>query len=256
MALWVETTEPLELRPESTEDDLQLIIRSVYKQVLGNQYVMESDRLTSAESLLRNRSITVRGFVSMVAMSELYQSLFFHSNSPYRFIELNFKHLLGRPPADQAEISTHVRLYNAEGFEAEIASYVDSDEYMQSFGENTVPYPRSNSSQVGSKNSSFNRGFALMRGPATNDSSSSAKLISALARNLKTPIEFPLVGNGSAAGNTSKQYRIRVSASASAARTNRTSSQVYTVAYNSLSQQVRNIHKSGGKILSITEVAS
>ncbi|MEO0804484.1 MAG: phycobilisome rod-core linker polypeptide, partial [Cyanobacteria bacterium J06642_2] len=213
MALWVETAEPVELRLESTEDDLQLVVRSVYKQVLGNQYVMDSDRLTSAESLLRNRSITVRGFVGMVAMSELYQSLFFHPNSPYRFIELNFKHLLGRPPADQAEVSSHVQLYNAEGYEAEIASYLDSDEYMLSYGENTVPYPRSIVSQVGSKNTSFNRSFALMRGPASNDSSSAAKLISALGNNLKTPIEFPLVGNGAVADNTGKQYRIRVSTS-------------------------------------------
>ena len=51
--------EPLELRANSTEDDLQQIITAIYRQVLGNQYLMESDRLTSAESQLRNGYICI-----------------------------------------------------------------------------------------------------------------------------------------------------------------------------------------------------
>ena len=64
--------EPLELRANSTEDDLQQIITAIYRQVLGNQYLMESDRLTSAESQLRNGYITVRGFVRAVAQSSTF----------------------------------------------------------------------------------------------------------------------------------------------------------------------------------------
>ena len=132
----------LELRASSTEEDLQDVIRAVYKQVLGNQYVLDSDRLNSAESLLRNGNITVRDFVRAVAKSELYQSLFFHGSSQYRFIELNFKHLLGRAPQAQSEISRHVLIYNDGGYDAEIDSYIDSDEYMSNFGENIVPHVR------------------------------------------------------------------------------------------------------------------
>ncbi|MEO1006876.1 MAG: phycobilisome rod-core linker polypeptide [Cyanobacteria bacterium J06638_38] len=50
----------LELRSFSTEEDLQEVIRAVYKQVLGNQYVLDSDRLTNAESFLRDGSITIQ----------------------------------------------------------------------------------------------------------------------------------------------------------------------------------------------------
>ena len=46
--------EPLELRSNYTEDDLQTVIRGVYKQVLGNEHIMESQRLDSPEALLRN----------------------------------------------------------------------------------------------------------------------------------------------------------------------------------------------------------
>ena len=53
-------SEPVELRSNSTEEDLQVVIRAAYRQVLGNVHLMESQRLTSAESLLRNGDITVR----------------------------------------------------------------------------------------------------------------------------------------------------------------------------------------------------
>ncbi|MBW4514714.1 MAG: phycobilisome rod-core linker polypeptide [Timaviella obliquedivisa GSE-PSE-MK23-08B] len=127
---------------------------------------MESQRLTSAESLLRNGDITVRIFVRAIAQSELYRSLFFDNSSPYRFIELNFKHLLGRAPQDQAKISEHIQTYNTHSYEAEIDSYIDSNEYAESFGENVVPFPTGNRTQTGSTNVNFNRTFALMRGPA------------------------------------------------------------------------------------------
>ncbi|MEO0738497.1 MAG: phycobilisome rod-core linker polypeptide, partial [Cyanobacteria bacterium J06649_12] len=161
MALWVTNVVPVELRPNATEDDLQTVIRAVYKQVLGNQHVMETQRLISAESLLRDGDITVRGFVRAVAQSELYRSLFFETSSAYRFIELNFKHLLGRAPQEQAEIATHVVLYNEHGYVAEINSYIDSDEYLANFGEDRVPYVCGNQTQVGVKNVGFNRTFAL-----------------------------------------------------------------------------------------------
>ncbi len=161
--------DPLELRPHAIESDLQTVFRAVYKQVLGNEHLMECDRLDSAEALLRDGDITVRGFVCLVAKSEQYQKLFFVSSSQNRFIELNCKHLLGRPPQDQAEIIEQVEIYQEGGYEAEIDSYLDSDEYFQNFGENFVPYPRSIQSQTGIKTEGFNRMFSLLRGPATND---------------------------------------------------------------------------------------
>ncbi len=247
--------EPLELRPHSTEEDLQQIITAVYRQILGNQYLMESDRLTSAESQLRNGDITVRGFVRAVAQSGLYQSLFFHSASQYRFIELNFKHLLGRPPQGQEEVSEHVQMYNEEGYVAEINSYIDSEEYLASFGEDIVPYPRSIRSVVGLKNETFNRTFSLLRGPANNDSSNNnARLISSLAANLATPIKAPAMGNGANYDNTGKRFRIAFSSSQGSARMNKFSSQECVVSYSQLSKTVQNIHKSGGKILKVTEM--
>lgn len=253
MSLWVSDTDPVELRPGATEDELQVVVRAVYKQVLGNAHLLESDRFSSLESLLRNGDIAVRDFVRAVAKSELYQSLFFSSASQYRFIELNCKHLLGRAPLDQAEISQHVQTYNAQGYDAEIDAYIDSEEYQSSFGENTVPYPRTNTTEAGVKNVTFNRTFALMRGEATSDRSNAASLIGDLASNLGTKIAAPAKGSGTP-GSTSKRFRIVVAKGGSTPRYKR-SNLTYEVSYAQMSRKIQNIQKAGGKILSITQVA-
>ncbi|MBO1347854.1 MAG: phycobilisome rod-core linker polypeptide [Hormoscilla sp. GUM202] len=253
MSLWAVENPPIELRPNATEEDLQTVILAVYRQVLGNEYLMDSDRLTSAESLLRNGDITVRQFVNVVAKSELYQELFFHSSYQYRFIELNCKHLLGRAPRDQAEISEHVQIYKDQGYEAEIDSYIDSEDYIENFGENIVPYPRSINSQLGIKNVGFNRMFALLGGFASNDSDKQAKLITSLGANLSPAIKAPAVGNGAEYGNTGKRFLITYSTSMAAARLNKLSKVESLVSYSQMSQKVQTIHKRGGKILSISE---
>lgn len=252
MSLWAVDSSPVELRQDATEDDLQTIIRAVYRQVLGNEHLMESQRLSSAESLLRDGSITLRDFVRAVAKSEIYRSLFFESCSQYRFIELNFKHLLGRAPQDQSEISEHTRIYSEGGYDAEIDSYIDSDEYMLNFGNKIVPYFRSTSSQVGIKNVGFNRMFTLMRGMATNDSGTSSKLVTAIAANFSTAIKAPVKGSGEI-GNTTKRFSIKASQTVAGPK-NHITNKEYIVDYNRMSQQIQTIHKMGGKIMSITEV--
>jgi len=187
-----------------------------------------------------------------VAKSDLYQSLFFNTNSAYRFIELNCKHLLGRPPLEQTEISEHVQICNGQGYEAEIDSYIDSDDYTQNFGENILPYPRSICSQTGIKNVGFNRMLSLLGGSATSDSSNQAQLIAAVASNLPQKIKLSSVGTSGYSSTTAKRFRITAAKSGGAKV--RVSNISYEVSYAQMSKQIKNIQKMGGKILSITEV--
>lgn len=251
MALWIVEAEPVELR-SNAEETLQAVIRAVYRQVLSNQHVMESQRLTSGESLLRHGDISVAGFVRLVAKSDLYRSLFFDNSSPYRSIELNFKHLLGRAPISQAEISEHVLTYNTRGYAADIDSYIDSSEYQQNFGENIVPYARGQRTEAGISNISFNRTFALNRGFAANNTSPQARLIADIGGNLATKIKAPIGGSGTYS-NIGKRFRVTVT-KAGGGRITR-SNMSYEVNYDQLSQRIQNIQKAGGKIVSIAEVA-
>jgi phycocyanin-associated rod linker protein len=133
---------PVELRPNATPGEVEALILAVYQQVLGNPHLLTSERLVIAESLLRDRKITVQEFVRQVAKSQLYKQKFFYNTFQSRTIELNYKHLLGRAPYAQSEITDHMNLYETKGFDADIDSYIDSPEYQASFGENIVPYYR------------------------------------------------------------------------------------------------------------------
>jgi phycocyanin-associated rod linker protein len=255
-------TEPqrVELRSDRTPDDVEAVIRAAYRQVLGNAYLMEAERLVSAESLLRQGQITVRGFVRAIAQSELYREKFFSSNSQLRFIELNYKHLLGRAPYDESEISYHVKLYNSQGYEAEINSYLDSAEYQQSFGDNVVPYHRGFVSQAGQKNVGFNRMFQLYRGYASSDRAQGQKqgrLTWEVAKNLASPI-YPTTTKalaGATTGNRGEVYRIRVMQAASPNSTVvRRSTTEFLVPYEQLSTKLQQLNRKGSKVMSITPV--
>ena len=245
----------VELWPSSGLEELQIVMRAAYRQVLGNAYVMESERLTSAESLLCDRSISVRDFVRAVAKSEMYRARFFETASPYRFVELNFKHLLGRAPQSQAEISEHVRRYNEHGYEAEIDSYLDSQEYQENFGENTVPFYRAAVSQVGQKQVGYNRMFALFRGPAETDTNKDSQLTYAVATNSTNKIVPPMSGGRSGyADATEKMFKIVVQG-AKYNQPRRRSTVEYIVPGNRMTPQIQRINRTNGRIVSITEIS-
>ena len=85
---------PLELIPGDDSEKKEAIIRAVYKQILGNAYVMESERQVVAESQFKLGEISVRELMRNIAKSDLYRTRFFDSCSRYRYIELAFRHLL------------------------------------------------------------------------------------------------------------------------------------------------------------------
>jgi phycocyanin-associated rod linker protein len=253
-------TNIVELRPNWDKDDAATAIAAVYRHVLGNEHLMKSERLSGAESLLADGSISVRDFVRAVAKSELYKSKFFYNNYQVRTIELNFKHLLGRAPYDESEIIEHLDLYQNQGFEADIDSYIDSEEYVQSFGDNIVPFYRGFSTQAGQKTVGFTRMFQLYQGYANSDRSQgnagSARLTYDLARNMATAVRSP-GGNGSLSGTTITDrgglYRVKVTkGTIGRAPQVRRSMQEYVVPYERLSATMQKLNKQGSRILSIT----
>ena len=243
----------LELWPNSSLEDIQTVIRGVYKYVLGNPHVMESERLTEAESQLSDGSISVREFVRAVAKSDFYRSRYFESCAPYRFVELNFLHLLGRAPQDQKEVSEHIVRCVAEGYDAEIDSYIDSDEYANAFGENVVPYDRGKATENNPKQMGYNRIFALDRGPSQVSSSvKSSQLVYAVAAGAGTKIKASSTTVGTGSG-TEKRFKISTSG-AKFDSPRRVSSNEYIVSASKMTPQIQRIQRTGAKIVSITEI--
>lgn len=264
---------PVELRPTSTKDDVKVVIQAVYRQLLGNDYLMASERLIVPESLLRDGKITVREFVRQVAKSELYKAKFFYNNFHSRVTELNYKHLLGRAPYDQAEISDHLDLYESKGYDADIDSYIDSPEYQAYFGENIVPYYRDLvTTGVGQRTVGFTRFFSLYRGYATSSRAqfqgNYPKLVTEVARGTASAVVAPgstytrpsMMGvpvnstfGGSAAYGSGRLYRVEVAGVAGPGYPRvRRCNKVVILPYEELSDHMQRVQRQGGKIASIT----
>ncbi|AFY39692.1 Phycobilisome linker polypeptide [[Leptolyngbya] sp. PCC 7376] len=164
-----DVSEAIELTANASVEEIQTVIRAAYRQVFGNIHLMESERLATAESQLQNGTISVREFIRIIAKSDFYRANFFETCSRYRSIELNFKHLLGRAPSSYDETVPHSHILDQQGFEAEIDSYLDSDEYQSNFGDFIVPYNRGYNSQIGQNLSGFVNNFKVYTSLSTSD---------------------------------------------------------------------------------------
>ncbi|MGF1492178.1 MAG: phycobilisome rod-core linker polypeptide [Microcoleaceae cyanobacterium] len=276
-------TPPVELTPGRSVEEVETVIRAVYRQILGNAYVMESERATVPESQFKIGELSVREFVRAIGKSSVYSSRFFETCPRYRFIELNFKHFLGRTPIDLEEMRMHSTILDNEGYEAEIDSYVDSDEYQNNYGENIVPYYRGYKTEPDRTMVQFTHMFAMLRGPSSSDFKGSlAGKTPVLNQRVIQTIPVPVVApsGGTAGGGWSFQdsgteapttavgaktaeegqvFRIEVTAYSSPGRVNRISkyrrsNKVYLVPLSRLSEEYQRIHREGGKIASITPV--
>lgn len=275
-----EDTDPVQLWPGRSDEEAATVIQAVYRQVLGNAYVMESERLAVPESQLKRGEISVREFVRQVAKSELYRSRFFDTCPRYRYTELTFKHLLGRAPDGYDETKYHSGILDTSGFEADIDSYIDSDEYQNAYGEDTVPYYRGYKTQTGKNMVGFTYMFQLLRGASSSDlkgslAGKSPKLYKHVVRETPLAVIAPSGGSdgwsfqdspsgartrhGAGAGEEGKVYRIEVTAYRSNVVNRvskfRRSNQVYLVPFDKLSQEYQRIHQMGGVIASITPVS-
>ena len=251
----------VELPLKWTEADVEVVIRAVYRQVLGNAHVMESERLAVPESQLKKGNLTVREFVRQVAKSEFYRSRFFDNCYRYRTIELNFKHLLGRAPDSLEEMRAHSTILDTKGFEAEIDSYIDSDEYQDKFGEWIVPYYQGFSSSWNRQIVGFSRIFQLYRGYANSDRAQlsygkQALLNREVIQNTASPVYISSTKEalaGTSGGSRGNFYRLRVIQAPKVGRSTRIrqSNLEYLVPYEQLSWKLRQINSQGGRVTSI-----
>jgi hypothetical protein len=257
----------------ASDQDKSTIIRAVYQQVLGHQYVMASERLNGAESLFRNGYLSVRELVRMVAKSGLYRQKFFENCNPYHFIELNFKHLLGRAPQNRDEMLHHFTILQEQGYDAEIDSYIDSAEYQDRFGEEVVPYLHGWDYSAGQQGRQFSWLMQLARGAAASVKGDSAgtnfRLGPALHQNRAVPVVSPNAGasGGQPAnvaqssitqmmkgiGQKARVYRVEV-AGLNNYRLHKRANTVRFVTFDKMLETQQTIHRQGGRVVSVAPV--
>jgi phycobilisome core-membrane linker protein len=124
-----------------SESSTQKVIRAVYLQVFGRD-LYEGQRLKVAEIKLENGDITVREFVRMLAKSDVFRSLYWTPLYVVKAIEYIHRRLLGRPTYGRQEMNAYFDLASKKGFYAVVDAILDTVEYSETFGEDTVPYER------------------------------------------------------------------------------------------------------------------
>ncbi|MGL5804142.1 MAG: phycobilisome rod-core linker polypeptide [Xenococcaceae cyanobacterium] len=123
------------------ESSTQALIRACYRQVFGRD-LYEGQRLSVAEIKLENGEIPVREFVRTLAKSDTFRNMYWTSLYVVKAIEYIHRRLLGRPTYGRQEMNQYFDLCSKKGFYALVDALIDSLEYSQAFGEDTVPYER------------------------------------------------------------------------------------------------------------------
>lgn len=124
-----------------SENSTQAVIRACYRQVFGRD-VYQGQELKVAEIKLENGDIPIREFVRILAKSDTFRNLYWTSLYVVKAVEYIHRRLLGRPTYGRQEINKYFDLCSKKGFYALVDALIDSDEYSESFGEDTVPYER------------------------------------------------------------------------------------------------------------------
>ena len=139
-----EQTKVFKLTDNADKTGVKTLIRAAYRQIFERDvepYIVKNE-FTALESRLSNNEINVKEFVEGLGVSELYIKEFYTPYPNTKVIELGTKHFLGRAPESQKEIQKYNKILAAEGIRGFIGALVNSMEYAQVFGEDTVPYRR------------------------------------------------------------------------------------------------------------------
>ena len=124
-----------------TESSTQAVINAVYVQVLGTAgYAGERNKVE--EIKLENGDISLREFVRQVARSNAFRRRYWSGLYITKAIEVMHRRLLGRPTFGRWEINAYFDTAARKGFYGVVDAMVESREYNDCFGEDTVPYER------------------------------------------------------------------------------------------------------------------
>ena len=125
----------------NTEASTQAVINAVYVQVLGNSGYA-GERMTSSEARLENGEISLRDFVRCIARSDAFRRRYWNGLYVAKAIEVMHRRLLGRPTFGRWEIDALFDTAARKGFYGLVDALLDSKEYQECFGDDTVPYER------------------------------------------------------------------------------------------------------------------
>jgi len=124
-----------------TEASTQAVINAVYVQILGTAGYA-GERIKVEEIKLENGDISLREFVRQVARSKAFRRRYWSGLYITKAIEVMHRRILGRPSFGRWEMDAYFDTAARSGFYGVIDRMLNSREYNDCFGEDTVPYER------------------------------------------------------------------------------------------------------------------
>jgi phycobilisome core-membrane linker protein len=131
------------MKPGLSSSEKNEVVKAAYRQVFERDITRAySLSISDLESKVKNNEISMKEFIRRLAKSPLYRKNFFQPYINSRALELAFRHILGRGPSSREEVQKYFAIVSSGGLAALVDALVDSKEYSDYFGEETVPYLR------------------------------------------------------------------------------------------------------------------
>ena len=126
----------------NSPEEMRALVWAAYRQVFSEHETLRFNRQITLESRLANGSISVRDFIRELAKSERFYEIVVSVNNNYRLVDICLKRFLGRSAYNKdEEIAWSIKTATL-GFSGFIDALLDSEEYINAFGDYTVPYQR------------------------------------------------------------------------------------------------------------------
>ncbi|MEO0948668.1 MAG: phycobilisome rod-core linker polypeptide, partial [Cyanobacteria bacterium J06641_5] len=121
--------------------DIDAIVWAAYRQIYNEQQMLRGTRQLGLESQLRAGQLTIREFIRGLALSEPFRRNY-ESNNNYRFAQMCVQRLLGREVYGESEKRALSIILATQGLQGFIDTLLSSEEYLENFGDHSVPYQR------------------------------------------------------------------------------------------------------------------
>jgi phycobilisome core-membrane linker protein len=138
-----ENRQKFVMKPGLSTLEKQSVIKAAYRQIFERDITRAyGQSISYLESQVKNGDISMKEFVRRLCKTPLYRKQFFEPFINSRALELAFRHILGRGPSSREEVQNYFSIVSEKGLAGLVDALVDSQEYSDYFGEETVPYLR------------------------------------------------------------------------------------------------------------------
>ncbi|NJP09552.1 MAG: photosystem I reaction center subunit XI [Leptolyngbyaceae cyanobacterium RU_5_1] len=127
------------MAPTEQQESIKAAYRQVFERDITRAYGLQ---LTDLESKVKSHEISVKEFIRQLGKSRVYRKEFYEPFTISRVVELAVRHFLGRGLYSIEEFQDYFEVITKGGLSALVDALVDSVEYGEYFGDETVPYLR------------------------------------------------------------------------------------------------------------------